>query len=238
MGGWNEKREQKKDGCVLCSLVDGVEGTVPGKTIGHFVEVPDFGRIFLAEITSLSPFRSTHHGSGRTRLQRARPGQRVLQVTSTEAPSLLRSGWTAGRSNPFRLPAQHLPFTRGHIREDSKAEFLRGNLGVWRSGMRNKLVKNSPGVNRSWDIKFRLLEAEILTYQGDSQRVVQLLQRLSSNLLCIRRSRDQTAITSKPGAHPSQSSHAIQSRVTNGATTLQRKRLCVARRGTPNGGTD
>ena len=49
--GWmDEKREQKKDGCVLCSLVDGVEGTVPGKTIGHFVEVPDFGRIFLAEI--------------------------------------------------------------------------------------------------------------------------------------------------------------------------------------------
>ena len=49
--GWmDEKREQKKDGCVLCSLVDGVEGTVPGKTIGHFVEIPDFGRIFLGEI--------------------------------------------------------------------------------------------------------------------------------------------------------------------------------------------
>ena len=49
--GWmDEKREQKKDGCVLCSLVDGVEGTVPGKTVGHFVEIPDFGRIFLGEI--------------------------------------------------------------------------------------------------------------------------------------------------------------------------------------------
>ncbi len=49
--GWmDEKREQKKNGCVLCSLVDGVEGTVPGKTIGHFVEIPDFGRIFLGEI--------------------------------------------------------------------------------------------------------------------------------------------------------------------------------------------
>ena len=49
--GWmDEKREQKKDGCVLCSLVDGVEGTFPGKTIGHFVEIPDFGRIFLGEI--------------------------------------------------------------------------------------------------------------------------------------------------------------------------------------------
>jgi hypothetical protein len=51
--GWmDEKREQKKDGCVLCSLVDGVEGTVPVKTIGHFMEIPDFGRIFLAEIMS------------------------------------------------------------------------------------------------------------------------------------------------------------------------------------------
>jgi hypothetical protein len=49
--GWmDEKREQKKDGCVLCSLVDGVEGTVPGKAIGHVVEIPDFGRIFLGEI--------------------------------------------------------------------------------------------------------------------------------------------------------------------------------------------
>lgn len=49
--GWmDEKREQKKDGCVLCSLVDGVEGTAPGKTIGHVIEIPDFGRIFLGEI--------------------------------------------------------------------------------------------------------------------------------------------------------------------------------------------
>src|SRR5665213_1280295 len=49
--GWMEpKRELQKDGCVLCSLIDGVEGTVPGKTLGHFVEIPDFGRIFLGEL--------------------------------------------------------------------------------------------------------------------------------------------------------------------------------------------
>jgi hypothetical protein len=49
--GWmDEKGERKKDGCVLCSLVDGVEGTVPGNSISHFVEIPDFGRIFLGEI--------------------------------------------------------------------------------------------------------------------------------------------------------------------------------------------
>jgi CHAT domain-containing protein/Tfp pilus assembly protein PilF len=35
--------------------------------------------------------------------------------------------------------------------------------------------KEFSGRNRNWDIKFRLLEAEILTYQGDSQRVVKLL---------------------------------------------------------------
>jgi len=49
--GWMEaKHELQKDGCVLCSLVDGVEGTVSGKSIGHFVEIPDFGRIFFGEI--------------------------------------------------------------------------------------------------------------------------------------------------------------------------------------------
>ncbi len=49
--GWMEsKHELQKDGCILCSLVDGVEGAIPGKTIGHFVEIPDFGRIFLGEL--------------------------------------------------------------------------------------------------------------------------------------------------------------------------------------------
>jgi hypothetical protein len=49
--GWMEsKRELQKDGCVLCSLVDGIEGAVPGRKIGHFVEIPDFGRIFLGEV--------------------------------------------------------------------------------------------------------------------------------------------------------------------------------------------
>lgn len=49
--GWMEpKRELQKDGCVLCSLVDGVESAVPGKAFGHVVEIPDFGRIFLGEL--------------------------------------------------------------------------------------------------------------------------------------------------------------------------------------------
>lgn len=49
--GWMEsKRQLQEDGCVLCSLVDGIEGPIPGKTFGHFVEIPQFGRIFLGEL--------------------------------------------------------------------------------------------------------------------------------------------------------------------------------------------
>ena len=55
----DEKRAQKKDGCVLCSLLDGVEGTVPGKTIGHFVEIPDSGRILLGEILAFYSIQLT-----------------------------------------------------------------------------------------------------------------------------------------------------------------------------------
>ncbi|HEX4022332.1 MAG TPA: hypothetical protein VHX63_14400 [Acidobacteriaceae bacterium] len=50
--GWmDSKRELQQDGCVLCSLVDGVEGAAPGRSLGHFVEIPDFGRVFLGELT-------------------------------------------------------------------------------------------------------------------------------------------------------------------------------------------
>ena len=49
--GWMAAdREPEEDRCVLCSLVDGVDGAVPGSSFGHFVEIPDFGRIFLGEL--------------------------------------------------------------------------------------------------------------------------------------------------------------------------------------------
>ncbi|MFY9939448.1 MAG: hypothetical protein WAK33_21375 [Silvibacterium sp.] len=49
--GWmNSDRESGEDGCVLCSLVDGVDQAVPGRSFGHVVEIPDFGRIFLGEL--------------------------------------------------------------------------------------------------------------------------------------------------------------------------------------------
>ena len=53
-------------------------------------------------------------------------------------------------------------------------EFLRGDLGMAQQDAekaRKQVWERSP----DWDIKFRLLEAEILTYQGSSQDVIQLL---------------------------------------------------------------
>ncbi len=47
--GWMA-RETEEEQCVLCSLVDGLDGAVPGTSFGHAVEIPDFGRIFLGEL--------------------------------------------------------------------------------------------------------------------------------------------------------------------------------------------
>jgi hypothetical protein len=57
--GWMaQDREPGKDGFALCSLVDGVDcedgvgQAIPGRSFGHVLEIPDFGRIFLAEVTA------------------------------------------------------------------------------------------------------------------------------------------------------------------------------------------
>jgi hypothetical protein len=47
--GWMT-REPEEGQCVLCSLVDGLDGAIPGTSFGHAVEIPDFGRIFLGEL--------------------------------------------------------------------------------------------------------------------------------------------------------------------------------------------
>ena len=50
----------KQKGCVLCSLVDEVQGAKPGSSFGHVVQVPDFGNIFLSElVTDRHAFRLT-----------------------------------------------------------------------------------------------------------------------------------------------------------------------------------
>jgi len=49
--GWMDSdRKPEKDGFSLCSLVDGVGGEIPGKSFGHVIDIPDFGRIFLGEV--------------------------------------------------------------------------------------------------------------------------------------------------------------------------------------------
>jgi hypothetical protein len=40
----------KGDGCVLCSLVNGIDQKVPGRSFGHVLEIPHFGRIVLGEM--------------------------------------------------------------------------------------------------------------------------------------------------------------------------------------------
>jgi hypothetical protein len=47
--GWMAEGSEEKQG-VLCSLVDGLDGAVPGTSFGHAVEIPDFGRIFIGEL--------------------------------------------------------------------------------------------------------------------------------------------------------------------------------------------
>ena len=58
--------------------------------------------------------------------------------------------------------------------ENIHTEFLHGDLGEAQRDA-EQARKEFSGRNRNWDIKFRLLEAEILTYQGNSPRVEQLL---------------------------------------------------------------
>ncbi len=53
-------------------------------------------------------------------------------------------------------------------------EFLRGDLGAAQQES-EKARKEFEGRNPDWDIRFRLLEAEILTYQGSSKNVLLLL---------------------------------------------------------------
>jgi hypothetical protein len=47
---WMTAKEPKADGCVLCSLVDGIDQPVPGRVFGHALEIPHFGKIFLGEL--------------------------------------------------------------------------------------------------------------------------------------------------------------------------------------------
>jgi hypothetical protein len=59
--GWIQSEEtRKREGYVLCSLVDEVQGAKPEHTAGHVIHVPEFGNIFLSELlTDRHTFRLT-----------------------------------------------------------------------------------------------------------------------------------------------------------------------------------
>ncbi len=46
----SQKSQRTQKGYIACSLVAGVQGTVPGSTFGHVVRVPGFGDLFLGEL--------------------------------------------------------------------------------------------------------------------------------------------------------------------------------------------
>jgi hypothetical protein len=49
-GSIASNQEPQEDRWVLCSLVDGVDQSIPGTSFGHVVVIPDFGTIFLGEL--------------------------------------------------------------------------------------------------------------------------------------------------------------------------------------------
>jgi len=56
----NSEEERKRKGYVLCSLVEQVEGARQGSSYGHVIHVPDFGNIFLGELSvTRNSFRLT-----------------------------------------------------------------------------------------------------------------------------------------------------------------------------------
>jgi hypothetical protein len=50
--GWMSEPQRSGSGTVLCSLVDGFEGTRPGESSGHIVEIPGFGRFIFGELVA------------------------------------------------------------------------------------------------------------------------------------------------------------------------------------------
>lgn len=102
------------DQWALCSLVDSVDQTIPGRTFGHVVEIPDFGRIFLGEvIVTLSSVELTMVRaelgcavSGQTSAGYTGAGGRTVppSVTSSSAEMTAKTAGGAGRTVPPSAP--------------------------------------------------------------------------------------------------------------------------------------
>lgn len=86
--GWvHSDQEIEKRGFVLCSLVDSIGGVFPGKSTGHTVEIPEFGKFFFGEVL-------IDHGSFRLTMVRAELGCAV------DGEVDIGSGGTNGHTYP------------------------------------------------------------------------------------------------------------------------------------------
>jgi hypothetical protein len=74
------------EGYTLCSLVDKIDGVATGQTFAHCLDLPDFGRIFLAEVTIL-PF-AAHLTMFRAELGCKISGQFSAAVVTTNGTTM------------------------------------------------------------------------------------------------------------------------------------------------------
>ncbi len=163
-------REPEEGQCVLCSLVDGLDGAVPGTSFGHAVEIPDFGRIFLGELL-VCP------GSVQFSLIRAELGCAVHGHVNAGDGKWQRPHGSAIVLVPYwRLIGCHSSVSPdpATIFQNIRTDFLHGNLDVAQQKA-EKARKDFSAGSADWAMKFRLLEAEILTYQGRRPEVIALL---------------------------------------------------------------
>jgi hypothetical protein len=88
--GWARERfawiGKANGGYTLCSLVDQIEGVRGAQTFAHCIDLPEFGRIFLAEITVL-PY-AAHLTMLRAELGCERTGQVSCAMVSTNGTSI------------------------------------------------------------------------------------------------------------------------------------------------------
>jgi hypothetical protein len=88
--GWMASdRDPKPQGCALCSLVDALEPAIPGRSFGHVLHIPNFGKLFFGEVLASSP-TSVHLSMIRAELGCAVNGglsvARVIGIGSTVPP--------------------------------------------------------------------------------------------------------------------------------------------------------
>ena len=89
--GWTRREQKGNAALTMCSLLNAVSPKLPGRSFGHVIAIPDFGRIFLGELL-------VSHGFAQLSMVRAELG---CNVHATLTVSVAGSGGTTmppGRS--------------------------------------------------------------------------------------------------------------------------------------------